>query len=88
MEGLTFQAGRAAPAQLEGVAVGAERLLPVAVQQLPDGAAAPLGSAQDELAVLRPHDQTVFVVQRAAQLGDRSQGPGPGRFHSTPPPRW
>lgn len=78
---LTFQARRAAPAQLEGVAVGAQRLLAVGLQQLPDGAAAPLGSAQDELAVPRPHDQTVFVVQRAAELGDDESQHGP-----VPPP--
>lgn len=82
MDRLTFQARRAAPAQLEGVAVGAERLLPVGLQQLPDGATAPLGSAQDELAVLRPHDQTVFVVQRAAELGDKSQRGLRTPFHS------
>lgn len=67
---LTFQAGGAAPAQLEGVAVGAQRLLAVAVQELPDGGAAPLGSAQEELAGLRLHDLTVFVVHRDVVLQD------------------
>lgn len=45
------------------------------MQEFPDGAAAHLGAAQDEPAVLRLHDLTVFVVQRSFVLEDDSYGP-------------
>jgi len=65
---LTFEAGWAAPGQLERVSIGAERLLLVAVQKFPEWAEAPLGTAQDELSGLRLHDLTVLIVHHSVRL--------------------
>ena len=58
----TCGARRAALGELEGVSVGAQRLLLVAVQQFLQRAEAPLGSAQDELSRLALHDLAVLVL--------------------------
>ena len=59
---LTFVAGGAAPGQLKCVSVCAQRLLLVAVQKLAQWAKAPLGSTQNVLSWLHPHDLTVLIV--------------------------
>lgn len=59
------------------------------MQQLPDGAAAPLGAAQEEVARLRLDDLTVLVVHRAVMLEDNSYSPPvptAASFYSTETP--